>query len=45
MPAEYALSMVVPIFKGEGDYQNCSCYRSVELLEHGMKVVEMGLDK
>ena len=41
MPAEWALSIVVPIFKGKGDIMNCNCYRAVKLLEHGMKVVEM----
>ena len=45
MPAEWALSIVVPFFKGKGDIQNSSCYGAVELLEHGMKVVERLLDK
>ena len=45
MPAEWALCIVVPIFKGKGDIRNCSCYRTVKLLEHGMKVVEMVLEK
>ena len=40
MPAEWALSIVVPIFKGKGDIWNCSCYRAVKPLEHGIKVVE-----
>ena len=31
---------MVPIFKGKGDIWNCCCYLAVELLEHGMKVVE-----
>ena len=26
MPAEWALSIVVPIFKGKGDIHSCSCY-------------------
>ena len=26
MPAEWALSIVVPIFKGMGEIRNCSCY-------------------
>ena len=26
MPAEWALSTLVPIFKRKGDIQNCSCY-------------------
>ena len=40
MPVEWALNIVVPIFNGKGDIRNCSCYRAVKLLEHGMKVVE-----
>ena len=45
MPAELALGIVVPIFKGKGDISNSSCYRAVKLLEHSMKVVEMVLEK
>ena len=45
MPPEWALSIVVPIFKGKGDISNCSCYRAVKLFEHGMKVVERGVEK
>ena len=26
IPAEWALSIVAPIFKGKGDIRNCSCY-------------------
>ena len=40
MPAEWALSIVVPIIQGKGDIRSSSCYRAVKLLEHGMKVVE-----
>ena len=36
---------MVPIFKGKGDIQNCSCHRSVKLRERGMKVVERVLEK
>ena len=45
MSVEWALSIVVPIFKGRGNIRNCSCYRAVKLLEHGMKVVERALIK
>ena len=45
MPAEWALSIVVPIFEGKGNIGNCSCYGAVKLLEHGMKVVERVLEK
>ena len=37
--------MVVPIFKGKGDIQDCGCYRAVKLHEHGMMVVEFMLEK
>ena len=45
MPAEWALCVVVPIFKGKGDIRNCSCYGAVKLHEHGMKVVKRVLEK
>ena len=45
MPDEWALSIVVPIFKGKGDIRNCGCYGAVKLLEHGMKVVESVFEK
>ena len=45
MPAEWAVSIVVPIFMGKGDVRNCGCYIAVQLLEHGMKVVERVLKK
>ena len=45
MPAEWALSIVVPITKGNGDIRNCSCNRAVKLLQHGMKVVERVFEK
>ena len=44
MPAEWALCIVVPIFKGKGDISNCSCYRAMKLLEHGMNLVERVLE-
>ena len=45
MPAEWALSIVVEIFKRKGDIRNCSCNRAVKFLEHGKKVLETGLEK
>ena len=45
MPAEWVLNIVVQIFKGKGDIRNCSCYRAVTLLEHGMKVVDRVLEE
>ena len=45
MPADWVQSIVVPIFKENGDIRKCDCYRAVKLLEHGMKVVERVLKK
>ena len=45
MPVEWALFIVVPIFKANGDIKNCSCYRAVKILEHEMKAVERVLEK
>ena len=36
MPAEWALSMVVPIFKGKGDIMNCSCHIYMECQLNGL---------
>ena len=45
IPADWALTIVVLIFKGKGDNRNCSYYGAVKLLEHGMNVVESVLKK
>ena len=45
MPVEWAQRIVAPIFNWKGDIRNCSFYRVVKLLEHGMKVVKMMLEK
>ena len=44
MTVEWALSMVVPIFKGKRDVRNCSCYKAVELLEYDMMMMERVLE-
>ena len=45
MPVEWAISIVVQIFKGTGDIWNFICYGAVNLLEHDMKVVKMVFEK
>ena len=45
MRDEWALSVVVPIFKGKGDAMSCGVYRGVKLLEHAMKIVEKVLER
>ena len=44
MPVEWAISIVVQIFKGKGDIRNCSCYGALKFHEDGMKVVERVLE-
>ena len=45
MPDEWALSFVVPIFKGKGDAMSCGAYRGVKLLKHAMTIVEKVLER
>ena len=45
IPREWELSTLIPIFKGKDDPMKCSSYRTVKLLEHGMKVLEEVLEK
>ena len=44
MPEEWKISVVVSIFKGNGDVMDCGAYRRVKLLEHAMKIVERVLE-
>ena len=45
MPVEWNPRIVAPFFKGKSDIWNCSFYEAVELLVHGMKVMEWVLKK
>ena len=45
MPVEWALSIVVLIFKGKGDIRNSSCYRAAKLLVHGLEVMKRVIGK
>ena len=40
IPDDWKTGVVVPVYKGKGDVLNCSSYREVTLLGHGMKIVE-----
>ena len=42
---EWALSVVVPIFKGKGDALSCGAYNGVRTLEHAMKILEKVLER
>ena len=45
LPVEWALSIVVQIFKGKGDIRNSSCHGAVKLHKRGVKMVERVLEK
>ena len=45
MPDERKTSVIVPMFKGEGDVMSCELYKGVKLLEHAMKIVERVLER
>ena len=45
MPADWATSVAILIFKGKGDIMNSGMYMGVKLLEHAMKIVEKVLEK
>ena len=40
IPQDWKSSVVLPIYKGEGDPMECGSYRGIKLLEHALKVVE-----
>ena len=45
MPESWRKSDLIPIYKGKGDVRSCGNYRSIKLLEHGMKIVERIFEK
>ena len=45
MPDEWALGVMVPIFKIKEDALSCEAYRRVKLLEHAMESVEKVLER
>ena len=45
MPESWKRSTVVPLYKGKGNVLECGNYRTIKLLEHGMKVKERVLEK
>ena len=42
---EWTRSVIVPIFKNKGDILDCKQYRGIKLLEHGLKVLGMFMEK
>ena len=41
MPKCWKKSDLIPVYKGKGDVRSCGNYRSIKLLEHGMKVIKI----
>ena len=39
-PSQWSESITIPLYKGKGDALECSKYRGLRLLEHGMKINE-----
>ena len=45
MPEEWRDSVLIPIFKNNGDVQSCSNYRGIKLISHTMKLWERIVEK
>ena len=45
IPDDWRKSILVPVYKGEGDPLVCGSYRAIKLLEQPMKVLERLLEK
>ena len=44
MPDEWRKNIIVPIYKGKGDPQECKNHRGIKLLPHVLKLWERGID-
>ena len=40
IPQEWRHSTIIPVYKNEGDMQNCNSYRGIKLFSHTMKLWE-----
>ena len=45
MPSAWRQSILIPIFKGKGDIQECKNYRGIKLLSHTFKIWERDVDR
>jgi len=45
MPESWKRSVLIPLYKGKGDAKECSNYRSLQMLEHAMKILERVFEK
>ena len=44
-PEYWRKCYLIPIFQGKGDVRSCGNYKSIQLLQHGMKVIERICEK
>lgn len=44
IPNEWRGSILIPIFKGKGDVQECGNYRGIKLMSHTLKILERMID-
>ncbi|XP_066965949.1 uncharacterized protein [Macrobrachium rosenbergii] len=44
IPNEWHGSILIPIFKGRGDVQECGNYRGIKLMSHTLKILERMID-
>ena len=44
IPEEWRESILIPIFKGKGDVQDCSNYGGIKLMSHTLKILERMMD-
>ena len=45
MPSAWRQSILIPIFKGKGDIQECKIYRGIKLLSNAFKIWERVVDR
>ena len=45
MPEEWRGSLIIPIYKGKGDIQECGNYRGIKLISHTMKIWEKIIER
>ncbi|XP_068215889.1 uncharacterized protein [Palaemon carinicauda] len=44
IPNEWCGSILIPIFKGKGDIQECGDYRGIKLMSYTLKILERMID-
>ena len=45
MPKSWGINKILPIYKEKGNAKCCGSYRSVKMLEHGIRIVEKKFEK